>query len=175
MWFLFFVQSSREEKAQGLIGSCPAFPDRSYNLPSEAEQETSDSSWKYIFWHRKCPDTLIFPATWYSCPLMSLGNHCQDSHVPKRADACVPNVQHCSSLHSLQTLPIHWTYISAATVMCMSAVYTQYIGNIDKRQHLDMFSTDKENFQPKVGWIHGAEVGKGRNVYTADYRTWSPL
>lgn len=77
-------------------------------------------------------------------------------------------------INSLQTLPIHWAYISAATVMCMSAVYTQYIGNIDNRKHLDMFSTDKENFQPKVGWIHGAEVGKGRNVYTADYRTWSP-
>lgn len=38
MWFLFFVQSCREEKNSG-IGSCMAFPDRNYNLPSEVEQE----------------------------------------------------------------------------------------------------------------------------------------
>lgn len=50
----------------------------------------------------------------------------------------------------------------------------QHIESNDKRKHLDMSSTDKENFQPKVGWIRGAEVGKERNVPTADYRTWSP-
>ena len=58
-------------------------------------------------------------------------------------------------INSLQTLPIrpateHWTYISAATVMCTAAVL-QYIRNIDKRKHPDMVSIDKEIFQPKVG------------------------
>lgn len=86
---------------------------------------------------------------------MSLGNHCQDSHVLKCADACVPDIQHCSSLHTQSTDIAHSNLhrapgISAATVTCMVAVL-QHIESNDKRKHLDMSSTDKENFQPKVG------------------------
>lgn len=65
------------------------------------------------------------------------------------------DVQHRSSLHKQSTDTAHSTRhraldISAATVMCMAAAL-KYVGNIDKRKHADMFSTDKENFQTKVG------------------------